>query len=182
MTTNGASARLNHFHQHQHQHQHGRIATVAPQTTHQSIELADLSSVATPSARHCRFALDRFDCAEFVHSDSDPDSFGFGLAHGHDPRRPRNSSRHTRQRPNVRTPDKHAENRRKRVSARAKSWAEALQQRSRKSLAKQGGEGQKPDEPDKMKFSHSLQFNAVPDWSSYYIAYSNLKKLCVLPS
>ncbi|KAH6996985.1 SPX domain-containing protein [Ilyonectria destructans] len=28
-----------------------------------------------------------------------------------------------------------------------------------------------------MKFSHSIQFNAVPDWSSYYIAYSNLKKL-----
>ena len=27
-----------------------------------------------------------------------------------------------------------------------------------------------------MKFSHSLQFNAVPDWSSHYIAYSNLKK------
>jgi phosphate transporter len=30
---------------------------------------------------------------------------------------------------------------------------------------------------DEMKFSHSLQFNAVPDWSSHYIAYSNLKKL-----
>ncbi|KAL4918293.1 SPX domain-containing protein [Aspergillus aurantiobrunneus] len=28
-----------------------------------------------------------------------------------------------------------------------------------------------------MKFSHSIQFNAVPDWSAYYIAYSNLKKL-----
>ncbi|CDM26491.1 hypothetical protein DTO013E5_4779 [Penicillium roqueforti] len=28
-----------------------------------------------------------------------------------------------------------------------------------------------------MKFSHSIQFNAVPDWSSNYIAYSNLKKL-----
>ena len=28
-----------------------------------------------------------------------------------------------------------------------------------------------------MKFSHSIQFNAVPDWSSYYISYSNLKKL-----
>ncbi|KAI5291999.1 low-affinity phosphate transporter [Ascosphaera acerosa] len=28
-----------------------------------------------------------------------------------------------------------------------------------------------------MKFSHSLQFNAVPDWSTHYIAYSNLKKL-----
>jgi SPX domain protein involved in polyphosphate accumulation len=30
-----------------------------------------------------------------------------------------------------------------------------------------------------MKFSHSLQFNSVPDWSSHYIAYSNLKKLYV---
>ncbi|KAE8367235.1 SPX domain-containing protein [Aspergillus caelatus] len=28
-----------------------------------------------------------------------------------------------------------------------------------------------------MKFSHSIQFNAVPEWSSYYLAYSNLKKL-----
>ncbi|KAK6535264.1 low-affinity phosphate transporter [Orbilia ellipsospora] len=28
-----------------------------------------------------------------------------------------------------------------------------------------------------MKFSHSIQFNAVPDWASKYIAYSNLKKL-----
>ncbi|KAF4624548.1 hypothetical protein G7Y89_g13622 [Cudoniella acicularis] len=33
------------------------------------------------------------------------------------------------------------------------------------------------DEEDEMKFSHSIQFNAVPDWSSHYIAYSNLKKL-----
>lgn len=30
-----------------------------------------------------------------------------------------------------------------------------------------------------MKFSHSIQFNAVPDWSSNYISYSNLKKLSV---
>ena len=30
-----------------------------------------------------------------------------------------------------------------------------------------------------MKFSHSIQFNAVPDWSSHYISYSNLKKLSV---
>lgn len=28
-----------------------------------------------------------------------------------------------------------------------------------------------------MKFSHSLQFNSVPEWSSKYIAYSQLKKL-----
>jgi len=27
-----------------------------------------------------------------------------------------------------------------------------------------------------MKFSHSLQFNAVPDWADKYVAYSNLKK------
>lgn len=32
-------------------------------------------------------------------------------------------------------------------------------------------------EEEEMKFSHSVQFNAVPDWSSYYISYSNLKKL-----
>ncbi|KAF2745930.1 hypothetical protein M011DRAFT_495395 [Sporormia fimetaria CBS 119925] len=32
-------------------------------------------------------------------------------------------------------------------------------------------------EADEMKFSHSLQFNSVPDWSGHYIAYSNLKKL-----
>ncbi|KAI9754618.1 MAG: low-affinity phosphate transporter [Lichina confinis] len=28
-----------------------------------------------------------------------------------------------------------------------------------------------------MKFSRSIQFNAVPDWSDHYLAYSNLKKL-----
>ena len=33
------------------------------------------------------------------------------------------------------------------------------------------------DAQDEMKFSHSIQFNAVPDWSTHYIAYSNLKKL-----
>lgn len=35
----------------------------------------------------------------------------------------------------------------------------------------------KSSQPREMKFSHSIQFNAVPDWSSHYIAYSNLKKL-----
>ena len=38
------------------------------------------------------------------------------------------------------------------------------------------------DERDEMKFSHSIQFNAVPDWSSHYVAYSNLKKLYVAPA
>ncbi|KAL8950197.1 MAG: hypothetical protein Q9222_003760 [Ikaeria aurantiellina] len=36
---------------------------------------------------------------------------------------------------------------------------------------------QLPAKAGEMKFSHSIQFNAVPDWSSHYIAYSNLKKL-----
>ncbi len=31
-----------------------------------------------------------------------------------------------------------------------------------------------------MKFSHSIQFNAVPDWADKYIAYSNLKKTIYL--
>ncbi|KAI8988118.1 SPX domain-containing protein [Mycotypha africana] len=31
-----------------------------------------------------------------------------------------------------------------------------------------------------MKFSHQLQFNAVPDWADYYLPYSNLKKLVYL--
>ncbi|KAJ5788592.1 Sodium/sulfate symporter [Penicillium paradoxum] len=52
-------------------------------------------------------------------------------------------------------------------------WAEALQRRAH--IASQGktDSGKEP----KMKFSHSVQFNAVPDWSANYIAYSNLKKL-----
>ena len=32
-------------------------------------------------------------------------------------------------------------------------------------------------EDDIMKFSHSIQFNAVSDWNNYYVAYRNLKKL-----
>ena len=37
-------------------------------------------------------------------------------------------------------------------------------------------------EREAMKFSHSVQFNAVPEWTSHYINYSNLKKLWVWPS
>ena len=39
---------------------------------------------------------------------------------------------------------------------------------------------EKLERGEAMKFSHSIQFNAVPDWSSFYIAYSNLKKLYAL--
>jgi len=43
--------------------------------------------------------------------------------------------------------------------------------------AKRAEKVRRLDAEDEMKFSHSIQFNAVPDWSSRYIAYSNLKKL-----
>ena len=43
--------------------------------------------------------------------------------------------------------------------------------------AKRAEKRKQLEEADEMKFSHSIQFNAVPDWSSHYIAYSNLKKL-----
>ncbi|CAG7976628.1 unnamed protein product [Penicillium salamii] len=55
-------------------------------------------------------------------------------------------------------------------ATRLRFWAEALRRRALNS-------GNSDSEPAKMKFSHSVQFNAVPDWSSNYIAYSNLKKL-----
>ncbi|CAG8892145.1 unnamed protein product [Penicillium nalgiovense] len=57
--------------------------------------------------------------------------------------------------------------------SRLRFWAEALRRRAHN--ASHGNVD--PDSKAKMKFSHSIQFNAVPDWSSNYIAYSNLKKL-----
>ncbi|GLA24083.1 low-affinity phosphate transporter [Aspergillus niger] len=50
-----------------------------------------------------------------------------------------------------------------------KYWIEALRRHPHRH--------QTSGSADKMKFSHSIQFNAVPDWSAYYLAYSNLKKL-----
>ncbi|OQE11408.1 hypothetical protein PENVUL_c002G05308 [Penicillium vulpinum] len=57
--------------------------------------------------------------------------------------------------------------------SRLRFWAEALRRRAHN--ASHGNVN--PDSEAKMKFSHSVQFNAVPEWSSNYIAYSNLKKL-----
>lgn len=59
-------------------------------------------------------------------------------------------------------------------SVRLRYWVEALRSRSAHPADR--------DAASKMKFSHSIQFNAVPDWSAYYIAYSNLKKLYVVSS
>ncbi|ODA83908.1 hypothetical protein RJ55_02425 [Drechmeria coniospora] len=51
------------------------------------------------------------------------------------------------------------------------------QERDRKRREKRESKRRWLEAQDEMKFSHSIQFNAVPDWSSHYIAYSNLKKL-----
>lgn len=53
----------------------------------------------------------------------------------------------------------------------------AIDERQRKYEEKKAQKRRWLEEQDEMRFSHSLQFNAVPDWSSHYIAYSNLKKL-----
>ncbi|KAH0495510.1 hypothetical protein TgHK011_009056 [Trichoderma gracile] len=53
----------------------------------------------------------------------------------------------------------------------------AAQDRQRQRQEKRALKRQWLETQDEMKFSHSIQFNAVPDWSSHYIAYSNLKKL-----
>ncbi|KAJ6044977.1 hypothetical protein N7460_006332 [Penicillium canescens] len=70
---------------------------------------------------------------------------------------------------------------------RLRFWTEALRRRAQASESRKvdshtdtdtGTEsGSGSGSIAKMKFSHSVQFNAVPDWSSNYIAYSNLKKL-----
>ena len=49
--------------------------------------------------------------------------------------------------------------------------------REARRLAKRVEKLARREDEFEMKFSHSIQFNAVPDWSSHYIAYSNLKKL-----
>lgn len=56
---------------------------------------------------------------------------------------------------------------------------EAQQCSHKHSLYSQAGQQEQRFRPPKeaMKFSHSIQFNAVPDWTSHYINYSNLKKL-----
>ncbi|KAK5988670.1 ABC transporter 1 [Cladobotryum mycophilum] len=53
----------------------------------------------------------------------------------------------------------------------------AIEDRERRRQEKRAQKREWLETQDEMKFSHSIQFNAVPDWSSHYLAYSNLKKL-----
>ncbi|KAL1835920.1 hypothetical protein VTJ49DRAFT_5888 [Mycothermus thermophilus] len=59
----------------------------------------------------------------------------------------------------------------------AGQFLESVRERQRKYAIKSAEKRRWLEEQDEMKFSHSLQFNAVPDWSNHYIAYSALKKL-----
>lgn len=62
-------------------------------------------------------------------------------------------------------------------SAEQQQYRDAVRERQRKDDVKRAEKRRWLEERDEMKFSHSIQFNAVPDWSNHYIAYSNLKKL-----
>lgn len=59
----------------------------------------------------------------------------------------------------------------------AQKYHDAVLERERRYDTKRAEKRRWLEEQDEMKFSHSIQFNAVPDWSNHYIAYSNLKKL-----
>ncbi|KAJ4306842.1 low-affinity phosphate transporter [Collariella sp. IMI 366227] len=59
----------------------------------------------------------------------------------------------------------------------AQKYRADIRERQRKYDVKKAEKRRWLEEKDEMKFSHSIQFNAVPDWSNHYIAYSNLKKL-----
>lgn len=60
---------------------------------------------------------------------------------------------------------------------REKEYDDKARERQRKYDTKRAEKRRWLEEKDEMKFSHSIQFNAVPDWSNHYIAYSTLKKL-----
>lgn len=61
--------------------------------------------------------------------------------------------------------------------AAAREFHDAAVERQRRYDVKRADKRRWLEQQDEMKFSHSIQFNAVPDWSNHYIAYSNLKKL-----
>jgi phosphate transporter len=62
-------------------------------------------------------------------------------------------------------------------NAEQQKHRDAVRERERKYDIKRAEKRTWLEQRDEMKFSHSIQFNAVPDWSNHYIAYSNLKKL-----
>lgn len=57
------------------------------------------------------------------------------------------------------------------------NWTQDLELTAFDHESNQPIEGKNDNHRIKMKFSHSLQFNAVPEWSSKYINYSLLKKI-----
>lgn len=64
-------------------------------------------------------------------------------------------------------------------SRRVRLWSEAVRVYLENRRGAEEGHNNKDNRQGKMKFAHSIQFNAVPEWSAHYIAYSNLKKMYV---
>ncbi|KAK2875636.1 hypothetical protein FQN49_001553 [Arthroderma sp. PD_2] len=111
--------------------------------------------------------------------------FGWGERRGHQ------NSRHRHQATGKRDSDK--QRTRNRISAKRRASTEEansyIEKQYSSSYFGEGGLRQQlyklgpgslarlATEEETMKFSHSIQFNSVPDWSGSYIAYSNLKKL-----
>jgi hypothetical protein len=146
----------------------GPLTTVAPPSNRESYELADFNAVGRPpAARPAETATARTQrfgstLRSFEPSASSRSLAGLGSGTNGEVDWEKTASSEQRPRRGFR-------------STRLRFWAAALGRRAhRAKLAQSAGD---LETTAKMKFSHSIQFNAVPDWSSNYIAYSNLKKL-----
>jgi phosphate transporter len=131
-------------------------ATVAP-STKQSIELTDFHS-ATASPTQARGQIRSGHIA-------------FGGDHTFTDRRSGRTPRDQNNQEEAWEESRFEGSPHRRPDKRYGLWTEAL--KSRRRASRSGDRGVGAD----MKFSHSIQFNAVPDWNAYYIAYDNLKKL-----
>ncbi|KAJ5085947.1 hypothetical protein N7532_010718 [Penicillium argentinense] len=142
----------------------GPPTTVAPSPGHESFELADFNTATGSVAGASRTASARTQRSQRASRPLKPAVNSQSLA-GFRPRPDRDWEKTVASDQRPRAPR----------SSRLRFWAEALRRRAH--LAGRGQADVDPETAAKMKFSHSIQFNAVPDWSSNYIAYSNLKKL-----
>lgn len=147
-------------------------ALVAPPPPEESIELDEFDpSTAAPAARRARVSRNRESGARR------PGKVHTASYEGQDTARRLLAGEELR---DTGRGDRGRRARRDELSERRRLWAEALRRRSQAAQEGRGREqGQGRGKEANMKFSHSLQFNAVPDWSAYYIGYSNLKKLYV---
>ena len=140
----------------------GLFTTVATSLRHESFELADFNSTTRQLA------------AEASRSSSAREQRSRGASRPFEPAANSQSLAGVRY-SQIQDWEKAASQHSPGPHSRLRFWVEALRRRAH--FAGLGEVDTEPEKTAKMKFSHSIQFNAVPDWSSNYIAYSNLKKL-----